>query len=407
MPRGLFSKIKEKTDTMSIYLPYNSVYYEKLADFYRLAKFGSLIVLAVFVILTSIICHDDLRAENFRYLFKYIDIDPSSSSGNYKDIYYSAGSTSYFNFYKGDLVLVGDGKLKLYNISGKNILSADIDTENSLCDADGKYLITYEPGENTVSVFNSFFKLYSITYDYPVVSASAGTDGSFAVITRDKDYRSTVYVYNDSFKIVYSVRSNEKYAADAAVSPNGKYAAVLSYDSNGGVYYRELSVRSISKDEEKLLVKTEGKLPLEVGFFDDSSLFALYSDGISFYDKKFKENISVSFDSQIQFYRVFDDCIAVMTGETKAGAVLHIYDSDGKEKFTESFPFSTIDVNIVDDKIYLLGANAVYSVNDGYVSFAEFEGSPKKMFVFDDGNVMICFSDRTKLIKTSDFKIKK
>ena len=231
--------------------------------------------------------------------------------------------------------------------------------------------------------------------------------GSFAVITRDKDYRSTVYVYNDSFKIVYSVRSNEKYAADAAVSPNGKYAAVLSYDSNGGVYYRELSVRSISKDEEKLLVKSEGKLPLVVGFFDDSSLFALYSDGISFYDKKFKENISVSFDSQIQFYRVFDDCIAVMTGETKAGAVLHIYDSDGKEKFTESFPFSTIDVNIVDDKIYLLGANAVYSVNDGYVSFAEFEGSPKKMFVFDDGNVMICFSDRTKLIKTSDFKIKK
>ena len=119
MPHGIFSRIKEKTDTMSVYLPYENVYYEKLADFYGLAKFGAIVVLVIFVLLTTIICRRDLRAENFRYLFKYIDIDPASTSANYKDIYYSAGSSSNFYFYKGDLVLSGDGKLKLYNISGK------------------------------------------------------------------------------------------------------------------------------------------------------------------------------------------------------------------------------------------------------------------------------------------------
>lgn len=404
MPRGIFSKIKEKTDTMSIYLPYESVYYERLAEFYRLAKYGSLIVLAVFVVLTSVICHKDLRAENFRYLFKYIDVDPSSSSANYKDIYYSAGSTSYFAFYKGDLVLAGDGKLKLYNISGKNILSADIGTENSVCDADGKYLLTYNPGENTVALFNSFSKLYSITYDYPVMSAAAGADGSFAVITRDVDYRSAVYVYNSTFKHVYSVRSNEKYAASAAVSPNGKYVAVLSYSAGNGLYSRELAVRSVSKDKEMLLVGTEGKMPMKVGFFEDSGIFALYSDGISFYSEKFNENKTVSFDEPIQFYRAFDGCIAVITGETKAGAVLNVYDSEGNEKFTKSFPFSVIDVHIIDDKIYLLASDVVYAVEDGEISAANFEGSPEKMFVFDDGNVMICFTDHTKLIQISEFE---
>lgn len=404
MALGIFSKMKEKTETMSVYLPRESVYYESLADVYRLAKYAIIVILTVFVSFTTIMCRKDLRVENFRYLFKYIEVDPASSSANYRDIYYSSGSTSHFDFYKGDLVLAGDEMLKLYSISGKNILYEDIDTENAICDADGKYLITYYPGESTLAIFNSFAKLYEITLDHPIVSVSAGDDGSFAVITRDNDYRSAVYVYNSTFKHVYSLKSNEKYAASAAVSPNGKYVSVLSYSINDGVYSRELSVRSISKDKEMLVCSTDGKIPLKTGFFDEGQLFALYSDGISFYNAKFKENSAVSFDAPIQFYRVFDDRIVVITGETKAGAVLHVYDSDGKVKFTQSFPFTVIDVHIVYDKIYLLASDSVYRIDGGDISKADFSGSPKKMYVFDDGNVMICFSDHTALINDSDFK---
>ncbi len=403
MPRGIFSKIKEKTDTMSIYLPYESVYYERLADFYRLAKYGALVVLVIFVVLTTIICRKDLRAENFRYLFKYIDVDPSSTSANYKDIYYSAGSTSYFASYKGDLVLVGDGKLTLYNISGKNIMSGELGTDEAVCDADGKYLLSYNPGENTVSLFNSFSKLYSITYDYPVTSASAGEDGSFAVITRDDNYRSAVYVYNSTFKRVYSLRSNEKHAASAAVSPNGKYAAVLSYFPSTGLYGRELVVRNISKNTVSLTVQTEGKLPIKTGFFANSTLYALYSDGISFYSERFKEGANVSFEDTVQYYRVFDEYIAVLTGKTKANAFLHVYDTEGNEKFTQSFPFSVIDIHIIDDKIYLLAPNAVYLCGGKDMNVAYFDGRVQNMFVFDDGNVMLCFADRTKMIYGSEF----
>ena len=403
MPHGIFSKIKEKTDTMSIYLPYENVYYEKLADFYRVAKFGAIAVLAIFVLLTAVICRNDLRAENFRYLFKYIDVDPASTSANYEDIYYSAGSSSHFSFYKGDLVLVGDGKLKLYNISGKNVMSDDIGAQNAVCDADGKYLISYSPGGYTVSIFNSFSKLYEIDYDYPVISAFAGEDGSFAVITRDASYKSAVYFYNSTFKLVYSIRSNEKYAASAAVSPNGKFAAYLSYAPSNGLYARELIVRNISKDSEALFVTSEGKLPLKTGFFDNGALYVLYSDGISFYSDKFKEVNSYSFEHPIQFYRSFGEYIVVLTGETKAGATLCVFDSDGNEKFTESFLFSVLDVQIIDDKIYLLSPTFVFCYGENTVTRATFEGNVQKMYAFDDGNVMLCYADSTKLLKASDF----
>ncbi len=403
MPHGIFSRIKEKTDTMSIYLPYENVYYEKLADFYRVAKFGAIAVLAIFVLLTTIICRSDLRAENFRYLFKYIDVDPASTSANYEDIYYSAGSSSHFSFYKGDLVLVGDGKLKLYNISGKNVMSDDIGSKNAVCDADGKYLISYSPGGYNVSIFNSFSKLYELNYDYPVISAFAGEDGSFAVITRDASYKSAVYFYNSTFKLVYSIRSNEKYAASAAVSPNGKFAAYLSYAPSNGLYARELVVRNISKDTEALFVKNEGKLPLKTGFFESGAFYVLYSDGISFYDEKFKSTNTYSFEHPIQFYRSFGEYIAVLTGETKAGATLCVFDGEGNKKFTESFLFAVLDVQIIDDKIYLLSPNAVFCYGENTVTRASFEGNVQKMYAFDDGNVMLCYADSTKLLKASDF----
>jgi hypothetical protein len=403
MPQGIFSRIKEKTDTMSVYLPYENVYYEKLADFYGLAKFGAIVVLVIFVLLTTIICRRDLRAENFRYLFKYIDIDPASTSANYKDIYYSAGSSSNFYFYKGDLVLAGDGKLKLYNISGKNVMSDNIGSQNAVCDADGKYLITYSPGGNKVSIFNSFSKLYELDYDYPVISATAGDDGSFAVITRDADYKSAVYFYNSTFKLVYSIRSNEKYAASAAISPDGKFASYLSYTSINGLYVRDLVVRNISKDTEELFVETEGKLPIKTGFFDDGALFVLYSDGIGFYNEKFKEITNFSFNHPIQFFRSFGEYIAVLSGETKAGATLYVFDSEGNRKFTESFLFSVIDVQIIDDKIYLLSPNAVFCYGEDTVTRALFEGNVYKMYAFDDGNIMLCYANSTKLLKASDF----
>ena len=404
MPRGVFSHFKEKTDTMSAYLPYESIYYEKIADFYKFISHALLAFLAIFVAAVIIFCNQDLRAENFRYLFKYIDVDPISTSSNYKDIYYDSNDNTIFTFYKGDLAVICDGKLKLYNIAGKNILDEKMGTENALCSSDGKYLITYYPGENSVSVFNSFSKLYTISYDYPVMYASAGKNGSFAVITRNKEYRSAVYIYNNSFKSVYTWLSNEKYALSAAISPNGKNVAVITYSQYNGTYLREITVRNISADSQELSVATQGEMPIKIGFFEDENMYAVYADGISFYDERFNKITSVSVNDTIQFYRTFADGILLVTGETKANAKVHYYDSKGNEKLTENFQFSVLDADILDGTIYLLTTSAIYKIDSDGVECAEISGGAEKIFLFDDGNVLVCYSDHTCLVRKNDFK---
>lgn len=405
MPRRILSRLKDKTATMAAYLPYESVYYEKIAEYYRLLKYGMLVLLAGFVLVVCIFCNQDLRPENFRYLFKYIDVDPVATSANYKDIYYNRNKNTQFSFYKGDLAVVGDGRLNLYNIAGRNILSEKLESENAVCDADGKYLLVYTPGEKAVSVFNSFSKLYTCKYDYPVISAHAGDNGSFAVITREASYRSAVYIYNNNFKSVYTWRSNEKYAVSSAVSPNGKNAAVLSYVQSGGTYLRELTVRNISKDESRLTVSSEGGIPIKVGFFSGSEMYCLYSDGIDFYTNGFKEKERVAISENIQLFRVFADGIMLVTGKTRADSVITYYGNDGKIKFTKSFQYSVLDVKTMDDNIYLLTDGAVYRFDENGLAEAKAESGADEMFVFSDGNIMLCYEANTKLIKKSEFKM--
>jgi hypothetical protein len=363
-----------------------------------------LVLLAGFVLLVCVFCNRDLRPENFRYLFKYMDVDPVATSANYKNIYYNSNKNTQFSFYKGDLAVIGDGRLNLYNIAGNNILSEKLESEDAVCDANGKYLLVYQPGEKAVSVFNSFSKLYTLECDYPVISAHAGDSGAFAVITRDESYRSAVYIYNTAFKPVYTWRSNESYAVSAAVSPNGKNAAVLSYAQSNGAYYRELTVRNIAQDKAVLNVTTEGAIPIKVGFFSSGEMYCLYSDSLVFYRENLKEREVITFSEGIKLFKDFSDGIMVVTGKTKANSTIHYYESDGNEKFTENFQYSVLDAKIVKDNVYLMTESAVYRFDKKGLSCAAAEGGAAKMFVFDDGNVMLCYDASTILIKKDEFK---
>ena len=54
----------------------NGMYYEKLADKYRIAKFLTLALSVLCILLTVIFSADTFRAVNFRYLTKNFRINP-------------------------------------------------------------------------------------------------------------------------------------------------------------------------------------------------------------------------------------------------------------------------------------------------------------------------------------------
>ena len=46
----------------------------------------------------------------------------------------------------------------------------------------------------------------------------------------------------------------------------------------------------------------------------------------------------------------------------------------------------------------------MYTVSGGEKKSLPIEKGARAMFVFDDGNVLVCYEERTSLLKLSDFK---
>ena len=63
-----------------------------------------------------------------------------------------------------------------------------------------------------------------------------------------------------------------------------------------------------------------------------------------------------------------------------------------------------MDISVLNDRIYLLTDSAVYTVSGGEKKSLPIEKDARAMFVFDDGNVLVCYEERTSLLKLSDFK---
>ncbi|MBQ8403342.1 MAG: hypothetical protein IJX55_02825, partial [Clostridia bacterium] len=65
---------------------------------------------------------------------------------------------------------------------------------------------------------------------------------------------------------------------------------------------------------------------------------------------------------------------------------------------------TVLDIKVIDDIIYLLTDTEIYRFSDGAWANAEIENGAKTMFLFNDGNIMVCYSSQTKLVKEDDFK---
>ena len=205
-----------------------AAYFTKLAEKYHVAKYVMIVVLAVMILFTAIFGSSELKSENFKYFFKYFQINPFSSSASYSDITFTGNPDMKFSMYKGDLVSLCDGTMTIYSISGRVQLSVEAGNADAI-ESDGKYLALYRRGGNTATLYNSFSDVHTINCNYPITDIDVSADGGFAVVTSEKDSRSSVLVYSKAFSLIYTWKSADKYVSSAELSDNGKCIGIFAY----------------------------------------------------------------------------------------------------------------------------------------------------------------------------------
>ncbi len=396
MNRRIEDKISEYSNEK---LSGNGIYYARLADKYRIAKVFVLIVLSLFLILMILFGNGSMRGVHFRYLVKYLDINPVTMEERYADIAYAVGGGSKFAFYHNDLAVLGEGKMTLYDLAGDMRFRENIEKGNPSVDSSGKYLAAYISGKETLTLFHSFDKAFEISFSAPISKVSVSKEGSFAVCLKENG-ETAVLVFDDDFEMQQTISQKDGVVIDLAITDDGKTLAILTLFGDDGSYFTKLELWNLKKGEIIHSESFQAKKPITVDFFENERFFLILDRMVCFYAAHgdLVEALTLDFDS-FQFDADGNRLLFL----TPSG-VLALYGSNGKNEFSVSVPYAVLDAKLQGETIYLLTENAIILYRDDgeCISKIDIESGVREFFILDDESILLCYATETKRISSAE-----
>lgn len=389
LPRG------EKTSAGS--------YWAVLAAKYHIAKYVMVVVLAVMILFMTIFGSGELKAENFRYFFKYFQVNPFSFASSYSDISFTGNPDMKFSMYKGDLVSLCDGILTVYSLSGKVLLSADALGADTV-ESEGKYLALYKRGGSTATLYNSFSAVHTVSSECPINDIDVSSDGGFAVATSEKNVRSSVLVYSKAFSLVYTWKSTDKYVSSVRLSENGRNIGIFASGTENGIPYCELIVKNTSNDTMVVSEKYRGETPYYIFFSSDGGIISVTDRAARFYSRSGEKRSEELFSRTITDICFEAGKLVIAGGEVGfSGTNVTVISEDGRKKDTFLTDEKIFSICADEDCVYLLGYEKLYIKGEAENEL-ETESGAIDMFSVGKNDILLCYTYGTRLAEVGTEK---
>ena len=362
------------------------------------AKWITAILLAVCVVLCVVFAGDELSVYNVQYLLKHFDVNSEGNSGNFTTLNYESDATYAFGYYKDDFVIVNSSDIDYYDMKGNSVMSNNIFMSDPQVITTEKYLFVYDQGNVSYSVYDSFFNVKSDVTDYPIRYLAASDEGSYAIVTRDIEYRGAVLVYDKSFNLKNEIYK-DKLVFSAAFASDGSRLAILSAEtSERGEFYTEIQSVVPGKGEAEFTKVIEDCFPVSAGYFDNGRLGVLCQDRFIVFDKDGEQVGEYLFYDSVPTACAFNGGNAVVSfSENVIGveSLLKVFD-DGASVKSEAIIDGQVKKIIVDETYaYTLLTDAVArtSLSDGFSAYEYTESNPLDVLVRDEGSLLLCYGN--------------
>ncbi len=344
--------------------PALSEYYKSASGKFRAAKFVTVLLLIVFLILSFTFLRKDITLENLRYLLKFISFTNTETSITAAKINYASGDPNRLELYMGDLCTLSPSGYALYDSRGNQIMSEPINYVSPILKVSSRYTLCYDMDGYSFAVLNSFSKLYDETIDYPITAGAVSNKGFFAIAAASREYRTAITVYNDDFSAVTRIYKND-HLMSMEFSPDGSELAVVTAGVFNGEFKTKIELVSPSSDEIFASCEIAG---LGYNFyFTDNGYAAVTDEGINFFDKGLNPTKKVYHDTQL----VMTDCsgkyLTAVYSDSILGnnSLVDIYSAEGKIVYQGEFEDKLIAVASDDsgDYVFLLAGKTLSRIN--------------------------------------------
>ena len=346
-------------------LPENT-YYADIAYKIKWAKWISAAFLILFISGGALFNSNELNAENFGYLLRYINIQGPGRPGK-EEFYIELDETSSVRYYKNNIVSIRKNRLDIYDMNGRKNFTSGLVYSNPVLKTSERYIITYDLGANKMEIFNSFSKIYTYKGDRPIYGAQVTDRGNVAYITSEKGYRSAVYVMDSAFNIIFGCKFGEDFIVGADIDDKARRLAVAGFSAHDGDYLGRVILYDTNSEEPIKKTEITGEQPYRIKLHEEG-IFAVFENSFRFYDLNGEEISSYDFaQRKIETADLTSRFAAVALSEATLGTcdlilifggngnILYEYavDEEIKDiKFSENFEF-----------MYFLTRTGLYKIN--------------------------------------------
>jgi len=298
--------------------PQMNAYYKKVSNVYKGCAIVLLLLLFAFFLTVTMFFGDYMTYENVRYLVRDLGAMMASDDGGsgFSTVVYNGSDSMKFEAFKNGLAAASGDKYLYYDGTGILMVEEDSGCSRPVLVSSEKYLLLYDLGGTGYSVYNPLTRVIRRMSDNPILCGSMSDSGAFLLVTRSRETRYVVEVYNSAFQHTMSIYK-ENYVLDAALSPGGTDILIVSAVPDNTDFRCEAAFCRTGQSEASATLYYEHTMPLDVCATDEG--FVLLCDtALYFYDFDGTLRTSVSLAGTALSYADMNDSSVAVVGNVNA-----------------------------------------------------------------------------------------
>ena len=302
-------------------------------------------------------------------------------------------------------------KLQLYDNSGKEESSIDIEINNPIFNSNNKYLGVAENKGQKIYLISGKDIVWENQIEGNISQIEVNKNGYMAVVIADTSYKTVVSIYDASGKQLFNTYLSSTRVADVSISNDNKYLAIAEIDTSGTIVQSNVKILSIEKgqqDAENSIAYSykadANRLLLDIKYQDKNQIACMYADGIDILENDISTKVTDISDKKISFLSIELNNYSVTVEETSSG--LFTADSNIRIKNTTTQKENLYIIDAVAKEIYTYGnimglnlGSEIHFINSGGWLIKEYISTQEiTKVVMTDNIVGIVYRDKIEII---------
>lgn len=202
---------------------------------------GIIVAIAVITVISLYIANEDVRDWMDEYIFRKNIIDenlPTISIENENASIYA---------YDNHIVILQNNELTIYNSSGKEETTINVQVNNPIFDSCGRYLLLADKGSQNVYLIYNTSLQWQKNMEGNVSYMTVNKNGAVGVVLTGTTYKSVIVMYGITGNEEFRTYLSSTVATSLAISENSEYLSFAESNTSGTVISSTVKTISVEK----------------------------------------------------------------------------------------------------------------------------------------------------------------